>query len=217
MVWWAQLALLRAHHIDLLDAAEQGRRPGYLRAADRDRFTLGAALLRLAVTDEVGGSPVDLVVDRRCESCGRPHGKPTAPGTDLHVSISHSDELVAVAVTRAGPVGVDVEKMSTMDYEPLLDQVLAPGEEIHSAADFFTCWTRKESVLKATGDGLLTSMREVRVSPPGTPPELLRYASTTRVATMTDLRPPDGYRAAVTVLTAGPLDVSERSAQSLLR
>jgi hypothetical protein len=70
-----------------------------------------------------------VVVDRSCPSCGRHHGRPHLPGTGLDVSISHSGATVAVAVSNAGPVGVDAQ---LRDLNPDLGYVgalavLSPG------------------------------------------------------------------------------------------
>lgn len=219
-VWWARLASLRPVHLELLTGAERARREELRRAADRDRFVLGAALLRLAGAAELDARPRELVVDRTCTSCPRRHGKPRLPGSDLHVSVSHSGEVVAVATARTYPVGVDVEQLTSTDYGPLLRHVLAPPEAgtVHSARDFFVYWSRKESALKATGDGLATPMTDLVVAPPSAAPRLLRYGADARpTAAMADLAGAgDGYAAAVTLLGPGPLAVDERDADELL-
>jgi 4'-phosphopantetheinyl transferase len=218
-VWWARRNDLRTGHVKLLSALEQARRSGYARAADRDRFTLAAALLRLVVAGEVGVAPDRLRIDRDCPCCTRPHGRPRLPGHDLHVSVSHSGELVAVAATSAGPVGVDVEQITDLDYLSMCRHVLAPSEmgAVRSREDFFRYWTRKESVLKATGDGLRTAMTTVVLGPDAGHPTLLRYGTREGlVATIADLLPVEGYAAAVAVLVPGPVRVAERTAADLL-
>jgi phosphopantetheinyl transferase len=53
---------------------------------------------------------------------GRHHGRPRLPGTGLHASISHSGATVAVAVSSAGAVGVDVQQVvddSVQELSPL--------------------------------------------------------------------------------------------------
>lgn len=71
-------------------------------------------------------------VVRLCPACGSAeHGRPVALGTDAHVSISYAGDLVAVAWSYDGPVGIDVEH----------------------GADRLE-WTRVEALLKATGEGV---------------------------------------------------------------
>lgn len=211
-VWWAvpDPALFGAD--GLVDDVERGRWQGLLRAADRTRFATGAILLRRLVAAHTGVPPAEVVVDRRCPGCGRPHGRPRLPQADLHVSVSHSGDRVAVALARVGPVGVDVELIGDADVHGLGPQVLAPEETIRDARDFYTYWTRKESAVKATGDGLSAPLSQVRVSPPGDPAALLGYPGGPLAAWMTDLRPGAGYVGAVTVLAAGPVEVTEHHA-----
>jgi len=62
-----------------------------------------------------GDDPAAIVVDRTCHTCGEPHGRPRLPGTRLEASISHSGDIVAVALAEAGPVGVDIEQLSAAE------------------------------------------------------------------------------------------------------
>jgi 4'-phosphopantetheinyl transferase len=152
-VYLARLAQLQAGHRDLLNGPETERALRMRRRASRDLFVLATALLRLAVGRHESLNAGDVVLDRSCELCGsQQHGRPRLPGTGLEASISHSGDLVAVALTNGRPVGVDVEIIGTREYESLVESVCALAERpgIGSAADFYTYWTRKEAVLKAT-------------------------------------------------------------------
>ena len=140
------------------------------------------------------------------------------PDTGLHASITHSGDLVGLALTAVAPVGLDVERISDVDIEGLTRLVLHPDEKAPDPDAFFTFWTRKEAVVKATGDGLGAPLAQVRVSDPGEPPELLAYPyrAAPPVAHLVDLRPADGYRAALAVLAAVRVPVEERVATELL-
>lgn len=225
-VWWAGPADARPEHLGLLDDREAGRHARLRRAPDRDRFVVAAALLRTVVSGHLGCEPADITVDRTCARCGQPHGKPAVPGSGLEVSLSHAGERVALAVTRSGPVGVDVEQVSReVDIDGLAGQVLAPAERSVLAGlpdearrpAFFTYWTRKEAVLKATGDGLNTAMTSVEVSRPDQPAALLAYPGNgVTGGQMADLAAGDGYAACLAVLGELRLPVDVRDGRELL-
>jgi 4'-phosphopantetheinyl transferase len=217
-VYWARMSSLRTGHASLLDERERERRRAYLRDEDRARFTLAAALLRVVVGLRLGVAPERVAVDRSCPRCGRPHGRPRVV-PPLEVSISHSREVATVAVTTAGAVGVDVEAVRPVAYEPLLDDLCAAEERPHvgDTEAFYRYWTRKESVLKAAGVGLTVPMREVRVTQPDAAPRLLAYPGGARLAArMADASLTDGYIAAVTVLTDASIRFRDHDAVFLL-
>jgi 4'-phosphopantetheinyl transferase len=210
---------LRPAHLAVLDGTEQARAERYRLAADRDRFRLGSVLLRMAAGRRLGAAPADVAVDRTCRRCGAQHGRPLLPGTGLHASVSHSGDVVAVALTSCGPVGVDVEAVRAIDFGAIADSVCSPAErsEVRTEADFFTVWTRKEAVLKATGDGLSRPMTDLHITPASSAPALLGFRNGQPPACqLTDLSVGDGYRACVAVLTAEPVNVSTADASELL-
>ncbi|KAB1910339.1 4'-phosphopantetheinyl transferase superfamily protein [Micromonospora sp. AMSO1212t] len=215
-VWVADVAAERPFHSDLLDPDERGRRAALRRPADQARFTMAAAMIRLVAAGLTGTPPATIAVDRRCPGCGRAHGKPRLPGTGLEVSVSHSADRVLLAVTRAGPVGVDVERITDADTSTLAGRVLAPGEPVRRPRDFFVYWCRKESAVKATGDGLRVPLSEVVVRPADAPAGLLSYRGSRLTAAMADLDVGPGYAAAVTVLTGRPVRVWLRDAGTAL-
>jgi 4'-phosphopantetheinyl transferase len=197
------------------------RRRAYRREADADRFTIGAVLLRLALAAETGMDPDRLPIQRACPTCAQQHGRPTVTGVDRHLSVSHSGNRIAVALTAAAPVGVDVEELSASRPvtapDELARHVLGPGESAADRREFLVYWVRKESVVKATGDGLRAPLPGVLVSRPDEAPRLVGYPDRPGlVATMADLDPGDGYLAALTVLADVALVVREHDAAGLL-
>lgn len=226
-VWWAHRTEVRAHHVALLDAGERGRRDLLAHDADRQLFTLGCALVRTVLGTLLDVAPGAVRLDRTCPDCDRPHGRP-APrhAGDLDCSVSHSGDRVAVAVTRGARIGVDVERVLPVPgLDRLVTQVLAPTELAAwgrcpaPLRDFYTYWTRKEAVLKATGWGLRVAPDRLAVSAPGAPAQVLAASGLPlppdRVR-LHDLGAPAGYAGAVAILVDGVTAVAERDAAPLL-
>lgn len=219
-VWWAGIELARPWHIDLLNAAERARRERLRLAADRARFTLGAALVRLIIGQRTGQPAAAVPVDRTCPRCGEPHGRPTVADSGVRLSVSHSGDWVAVAVSETADVGVDVEQVSDVDLAMLAPSVLSVAEYASAATrdDFFRAWTRKEAVVKATGDGLSVPLAEVVIGESNDSTlTVITYPGRKPLAVqLVDLGQRDGHVAALAALTDVPVDVVELSAGELL-
>lgn len=87
-------------------------------------------------------------------------GAPYLPDNpELHISLSHCRRAVAVAVSRTGRIGIDVESRRKVSPS-LMERVCTPDERaaIKASDDptmaFLRCWTRKEAVLKMRGTGI---------------------------------------------------------------
>ena len=91
-------------------------------------------------------------------------GKPRLPGDErLRFNLSHSGEIVAVAVALDREVGIDVERIDpSRDVLKLAPRALAPVDaEALAAAPpeeraslFHQAWARREAVAKCLGVGL---------------------------------------------------------------
>jgi 4'-phosphopantetheinyl transferase len=149
-------------------------------AADRERTAARIALrLILAgyVGAEVAGRPFAL----------SPAGKPSlAPGPggerpDVHFNLAHCESTALVAVSREGPVGVDIEaerhpRISDQRRSRLIDaaRAVAPRDDLPDGppeACFLQAWVRLEALAKATGEGLgalLGRLDEVIAASPAT-------------------------------------------------
>lgn len=83
---------------------------------------------------------------------------------DIHFNISHCSRGIACAVSD-NPVGIDIEKIQ---YNDLTAQKVLDSDEYkktkascNPAGTFTEFWTKKESLLKLTGQGLVDNMRDV--------------------------------------------------------
>ncbi|WP_050348078.1 4'-phosphopantetheinyl transferase family protein [Arsenicicoccus sp. oral taxon 190] len=191
----------------LLDDDELLRLEGLHRPADRARLVASHALLRLALAVRCGVDPHDVVLERRCPTCGSTeHGRLVAPDLDQHLSLGHAGGLAVVALSPTAPVGVDVEVESACAFEGF-DEVSLHPEEIAELAELddrdaawarATWWVRKEAVLKATGHGMTLDPPTVRLTAPTEAPALLAWPEPPApVVHVEDLRAPQGYVAAV--------------------
>ena len=216
----ATLRCLQSHHHALLDETETRRRARYRVDVDRDRFTLATVLLRALVARRTNVDFAAATIDRTCDVCGEPHGRPRLAQPGLEASISHAGDVVAVALTTAGPVGVDIEVVAPGEFESLIESVCTPAEQefVQGARDFYAYWTRKEAVLKATGEGLRRPMTDLVVTPPQTAPALLSFAPAASPATchMADVPAGDGYVGAVAVLDADAVEFTMVDATDFL-
>jgi 4'-phosphopantetheinyl transferase len=129
-VWHASLADLRPEHDALLDEVERARRSAYVQRPDAHRFTLGRVVTRLVMGQVLGVSADEVRLDSTCPRCGAPHGRPWVTSGDApNLSISHAGELVLVAVSAVGDVGVDIER----DVPPGQPEGLDPADPADAA------------------------------------------------------------------------------------
>jgi 4'-phosphopantetheinyl transferase len=230
-VWWARPADAWRPLDRLLDRVERDRRDRLLRQDDRDRLTTGIALARLVLAHHVDcpTEPERLHFDRTCRVCGAQHGKPRLMDatTGLQFSIAHSGERIALAVVRGAPVGVDVEQLNpALQVDALAAEVLSAEERAKFATlppqdrleGLLTYWTRKEALLKATGDGLRAALATVTVSGPDELPRLKRWSDHSRSprVALQGLHPGAGYVASLAVLELPTVTVLELDAEDLL-
>jgi 4'-phosphopantetheinyl transferase len=221
-VYLARLSMLCDDWSTVLDEQERSRAARYRLAADRNRFLLGAVTLRSVAGHALGVPAASIALDRACDLCGEPHGRPRVIDADVHVSVSHSGNVVAVALTTEGPVGVDVEAVVAgrgADYREICPSVCTADEQffVTGRDAFFTFWTRKEAVLKARGQGLRLPMTDVVVTPPEQQPNLVSFAGgAPPPCRMSDLDAGDGYTGAIAVLTTVPIDFVVLDAAPLL-
>jgi len=112
-------------------------------------------------------------------------GKPFLSGENApSISISHSSDWCASAISTASFVGIDVEVIQSRDWESYCKFAFHPQEAqwILAASGRerdirgLICWCRKEAVVKASGINLFDSLSKVAFAAEGeliaTPQEL---------------------------------------------
>jgi 4'-phosphopantetheinyl transferase len=146
--------------LDLLQDSERTEYARFVKAQDRCAFAVTRAALRCLLSDEIGISPYDLRLVRN--AWGKPLLAQAQHRPGLDFSVSHAGGLSVIAISSAGPVGIDIERhhrVSEMDRiaaqvfdEPTalsLDR-LPPSRR---AETFRRLWTAGEACLKALGLG----------------------------------------------------------------
>ena len=176
-VWLAPLDI-STHQLQqcsmLLSRDEQMRVERLYFERDRRRYTVARAMLRVLLAGHVGMAPGEIPFQVG------PHGKPYVADAPVHFNLSHSGERAIYAISRSCVPGVDIEFIDrTIDHDGVAQRFFSAREfselrRIPAAGRkraFFACWTRKEAVMKATGDGMRMALDqiEVTVDPDGQP------------------------------------------------
>lgn len=169
-----QLAKLKA----ILAEDEQQRAAAFRLPVHRDRFIIGRGLLRALLAAYLEQAP------NRLQLGVGSHGKPYLAGPEaaigLQFNVSHSGASVLYAVARRD-VGVDLEVHERdLEFAALIGRICTPREialfntypSARQKERFFTCWTRKEAISKASGRGLAGGTRTWEIClEEGVPPE----------------------------------------------
>ncbi len=143
---------------------------------DRRRYIIAHFFLRSLLGAYTNNLPEQLVF-----SAG-PYGKPyllqhadnhTRENFKLFFNLSHSHDMIILALTLEGEIGADIEYMRPIgDIDSIAQQFFSPEEytnlvslpEEQKIAAFYTCWSRKEAVIKASGLGLAMPLDSFSVS-----------------------------------------------------
>ncbi|MFS4583151.1 4'-phosphopantetheinyl transferase family protein [Phaeobacter sp. C3_T13_0] len=141
-------------------------------------------------------------------------GKPyLVGGHGLSFNLSHSGQMLLIAVTRSGEVGVDIERTRySRRSEAVARRFFAPEEYAGLAQcpvslksqHFAQIWALKEAYIKATGRGLALPLRSFALRYAGEKAELIRTETGNLDDwTLAAWTPVSGYRAAVAVQRRG--------------
>ena len=171
------LASLDAY-LSLMSPDEHERMARFVFEKDRKAFLMTRALVRTTLSRYAPVAPKDWQFITNAH--GRPEILARPPGVpDLRFNISHTDGLIACAVTIGREVGVDIENIRRRVVHDVAGRHFAPKEvsDLRSLPEdqqdkvFFDYWTLKESYIKARGFGLALPLGDFAftLKPPNAP------------------------------------------------
>ena len=151
----------------LLSGDELSRADRFHFEGDRRRFVVARGVLRTLLGGYLDIAPAALAFSYT------QHGKPfTENCTQIHFNVSHSGEHALYAISPSCRLGVDIESLDRdIDYNSLASRFFTPREcavllrvpEPDRKRAFLSCWTRKEAVVKALGNGLSLPLDQFEV------------------------------------------------------
>ena len=186
---------------DELQRAERLRLPRH-----RERFIISRGLLRALLGKYLDYRPE--LIQFACSPQGKPYLPASFSSAPLSFNLSHSRDAVLFAVRLREPVGIDVEYMrDNLDFIALAERFLSVQEYrtvsslsgAQQKAAFYTCWTRKEAYLKATGKGL-AGLSEAAAMENGLP-------SAGEHWTVIDLTIPEPFYSGAVAFSGGPAKI----------
>jgi len=202
----------------ILSNDERERANRYRFDKDRHRFVACRGRMRMILASYLNVSAGEL----RFEYSG--YGKPSLAGpwasSRVQFNVSNSGDIGLLAVSCGREVGVDVEHIRPLSdlwgfakryFAESEREILQNSDEHQLLLRFFECWTRKEAILKATGNGLQISPESFAVTFGNRPPTLV--ASTDPRVNCDDswwlhsMQPTSEYVAALAV-PSGPSTIS---------
>jgi phosphopantetheinyl transferase len=142
------IARHKAEFIGLLDVRSRLRVNAFQKNTDKLR-SLGSALLMRYIAKH--------------RSCGyAENGKPFITNGPF-LSLAHSGDYIAAAVSTAAPLGIDIEfaENTSRDFELLAGRLFSPDELVYyhqapSPLRFYAIWTQKEAAFKMNGTRPMT-------------------------------------------------------------
>lgn len=156
---------------EAVTADEHERAARFRQEADRQRFLHGRLLLRTFLGHHLGIAPRDVSFVNG--EFGKPEVQGQADASTLRFNLAHSGEWLLFALARDRELGVDVEHHRAMsDAIQIARRFFAPPEVAALEAldpalhhdTFFRVWTRKEAIVKATGQGISAGLDRFAVT-----------------------------------------------------
>jgi 4'-phosphopantetheinyl transferase len=149
----------KENYAQFLSSDEIRRADDFRRPSDRISFLTSRALIRKSLSRHLHVEPKGWRFKK--DSHGRPYVIFPSEGRKLKFSVSHTDAMVACAITFDRDVGIDVERMRDFPKDVLancfsateVEAILRTAQGERSKRSF-ELWTLKEAYLKARGVGL---------------------------------------------------------------
>ncbi len=198
-------------HLDLSLSNDEHERAGRFQFEHlRRSFIVARGVLRSILAGYKNCKPGDIQFEYA--KTGKPLLSKQAGPVEFCFNLSHSGDLVVIAVTLGRQIGIDIEhirpiremkEIAERTFSQAENQQLETVPEEQKLKAFFNCWTRKEAFIKAIGDGISFPLDQFVVSlTPDEPAKLVSvYGSAQKAAgwSMYDVQPAKEYVAALVV------------------
>ena len=134
---------------------------------DRNAYIIRKGMLRFLLSQYLGQNPLTIKFEKGQNY--KPFILQKENSLNVFFNISYTNDLVVMAFANK-EMGIDVEKVDThFKYKELLSVVFSEEEinAINVSEDklhcFYTLFTRKEALLKATGKGIINNLKNIPV------------------------------------------------------
>jgi 4'-phosphopantetheinyl transferase len=159
----------------LLDEEERAKALRFVQEQHRVRYVISHGKVRTILARYIDRPPEAIRFAQ--EAAGKPYLVVDGSPHEVKFNLSHSGDTMLLAVSRHGPVGVDIEEWNhRLDFAAIAKECFAESEQAFWQAlpaqekidTFFRLWTRKESFVKTVGAGLSLDVSQVETSLDGT-------------------------------------------------
>lgn len=153
--------LIKYSYQNILNTAEIDKASRFLNHVDQVRYIVTKYVLRKILANFLAIPPSQIEFHLTANK------KPAVTGIEFNVT--HSKNLILIAVSTS-PIGIDIEFINrNVNIEPLIETVFSDQEYffMDKSPDkliyFYMVWTRKEALLKATGEGLIDNLTTISI------------------------------------------------------
>ena len=173
-LWWISLDVSEENLqnlISLLSEAEKIKADRFKFPQHQRRYQAVHGILRIILGRYLNLDPTQLNFTQ--SDRGKPYLTDDCNPLNLQFNLSHSENMAIVGISRDRRIGVDLEKMRSMENAEQLAQRFFCASEYYLLTQaipeerdqlFFQLWTAKEAYLKATGEGIGGGLNQVKIA-----------------------------------------------------
>ena len=147
----------KSTHWEYLSVKEKIQANNYYTKSLSDKYVISHGILRHILGYYTKQYPQDI------EFIHNQYGKPLLKNSNIHFNMSHSHNIVSYIIASNYMVGIDIERHDNNLNIPELSSLVLTMEESRYLSGlnskekfelFYHLWTKKESLIKANGQGL---------------------------------------------------------------
>jgi len=139
-----------------LTGAEQARLEKLVHPTKRTNLERSFRAVRAGLSDHLERQSAEIIIEH--DALGAPF---LSFDPDMCLSISRTEGWSAFALSHEAAIGIDIERVRSIDWHQMVSMVCAPSESslLSQLEDgvallpFYRIWTAKEAIMKAAGQG----------------------------------------------------------------